>query len=308
MAAILDLQFKTLLSVKSLKELNGMQTSLGEQELSYSANQGAYESVNKDISDLITLSLEITRNETGATTQAGLAPNVAETESELDQVTTLEGLGRENNIPMEQTVVSGNARSSTPTRRPNNITRNEVSQTVMYNRKLNLIISNIPENLIGGDKTGIEDVLKNIGCGGLIQQIEKFSRLGEPRERAKRLLKLEMKSEEDVRIILSNKEKLNESPTPEVYINEDQSRAERARAYQARVMKRSTAAEALEKSGRKWGRNHSGGNFAQENEHQQRPHTNNTGGMGSGVEGGMRRTTSRGNKIAEQDHSLLAGK
>ena len=152
MAAIMDLQFKTLLSVKSLKELNGMQTSLCEQELNYSANQGAYESVNKDISDLITLSLEITRNETGVTTQAGLAPNVAETESELDQVTTLEGLGRENNIPMEQTVVSGNARSSTPTRRPNNITRNEVSQTVMYNRKLNLIISNIPENLIGGTK------------------------------------------------------------------------------------------------------------------------------------------------------------
>ena len=89
-----------------------------------------------------------------------------------------------------------------------------------------------------------------------------------------------MKSEEDVRLILSNKEKLNDSPTPEVYINEDQSRAERARAYQARVMKRSTAAEALENSGREWGRNHSGGNFAQENEHQQRPHTNNTGGMG----------------------------
>ena len=81
-----------------------------------------------------------------------------------------------------------------------------------------------------------------------------------------------MKSVEDVGIILSNKEKLNDSRTPEVYINEDLSRSERAMAYQARVTKRSTAAEALEISGREWGRNHSGEDSVQDYVHQQRPH------------------------------------
>ena len=42
MATFLDLQFKTFLSVKSLKELNGMQTYLSEQELNYNECQSVY--------------------------------------------------------------------------------------------------------------------------------------------------------------------------------------------------------------------------------------------------------------------------
>ena len=62
-----------------------------------------------------------------------------------------------------------------------------------------------------------------------------------------------MKSEEDVETILAKKDKLKDSRTPQVYIIEDLNRSERARAYHARVTKRSTAAESLENSGREWG-------------------------------------------------------
>ena len=285
MAAVFELHFKTILSVKSMGELRKMQAYLSDQEMIYSEIPNAYERVSSEISDLITHSLETTRNNVSGTNLAGFAPNLEENEPDLDQdVTDLEELGRENNNPEGQGGVSANTRTSTPTG-GSNITRPEVSQTVAYNRKLNVIISNVPENLNGGDKSGIEIVLENIGCGSLIQQIEKFSRLGEPRERD-RLLKLEMKSVEYVEKILSNKEKLNDSLTPEVYINEDLSRSERARAYHARVTRRSTAAEALEISGREWGRNHSGENFTQEYERQQGSHTNNTGGMGGRGRGG----------------------
>ena len=174
----------------------------------------------------------------------------------------------ENNNPAEQSEVSANTRPPTTSEGPNNTNRTEIRQTELHNRKKNLIISNVPENLNWTDKARIEHVLKTIGCGRLIQQVEKFARLGEPREGGKRLLKLEMKREEDVRVILANKEKLNDSQIPGVNINEDLSRAERARAYHARVMKRSTAAEALEISVRERGRNHSGENFTQEYVHQ----------------------------------------
>ena len=299
MAAILELQFKTILSVKSMRDLRRMRSFLDDQESNYSEGPSAYACVSNEITDLINNSLETTRNNVSVTNLAELAPNLEVNELDSDQDVTEGGeLGRENSSPSEQSGVSVNTRTSTPTEGPNNITRHEVSQTVNYNRKLNLIVSNIPEDLDGGDKSGIETVLENIGCGRLIQQIEKFSRLGEYREQGQRLLKVEMKSVEDAEEILANKEKLNDSRTPEVYINEDLSRSERARAYHTRVLKRSTAAEALGNSGREWGRNHSGENFTQENEHQHRPHTNNTGGLG-----GRGR---RGNEVPHQQRQQVS--
>ena len=276
MATFLELQFKTFLSVKSLKELNGMQVFLSEQELNQNECQKVNEYFSKEIIDLITRSLNTTRNDADSSNRAELAPNLAGNEqvSDQDEAELVEHMS-DNINPAEQSGESVNTRPSTPTSRPNNIDRTEIN-----NRKKNLIISNVPENSNGGDLAKIKQILKTIGCERLSQQVEKFSRLGEPRERAPRLLKLEMKSEEDVRVILANKEKLHDSQIPSVYINEDLSRAERAIAYHARVRKRSTAAEALEFSGREWDRNHSWGNFTQEYVHQRRPHTNNTGGMG----------------------------
>jgi len=178
MAAVFELHFKTILSVKLMGELRKMQAYLSDQEMIYSEFPNAYERVSSEISDLITHSLETTRNNVSDTNLAGFAPNLEENEPnepDLDQdETDLEELGRENNNPEGQGGVSANTRTSTPTG-GSNITRPEVSQTVAYNRKLNVIISNVPENLNGGgDKSGIEIVLENIGCGSLIQQIEIF--------------------------------------------------------------------------------------------------------------------------------------
>ena len=72
-------------------------------------------------------------------------------------------------------------------------------------------------------------MLENIGCEGLFPQIENFTRLGVARDQGSRLFKLEMKSEEDVVTILANKDRLKNSRTPQVYINEDLSRSERER-------------------------------------------------------------------------------
>ena len=45
------------LNVKSLKELNGMQTYLSEQEVNYNECHDVYEYLSEEIRDLITLSL-----------------------------------------------------------------------------------------------------------------------------------------------------------------------------------------------------------------------------------------------------------
>ena len=100
----------------------------------------------------------------------------------------------------------------------------------------------------------MERVLDIIECGELSQNIEEHSRLGEPKENGKRLLKLIMESENDVDKILSSKGLLRDSSIPFVYINEDLSRSERIRAYHARLRKRNTAAEAVEFSDGDWGR------------------------------------------------------
>ena len=67
MEAVLELQFKTILSVKSMRDLRRMKTYLSEQEINYSECPSAFECVSREISDLITLSLETTRNNTSDT-------------------------------------------------------------------------------------------------------------------------------------------------------------------------------------------------------------------------------------------------
>ena len=110
----------------------------------------------------------------------------------------------------------------------------------------------------------MERVLDIIECGELSQNIEEHSRLGEPKENGKRLLKVIMESENDVDKILSSKGLLRDSSIPFVYINEDLSRSERIKAYHARLRKRNTAAEAVENSGGDWGRANTLGDLIQE--------------------------------------------
>ena len=297
-AAIQQLQFKALLNVKSLKELRGMQVYLTNQEDNYSDYQRVFNCVYKEITDLIYDSSDDTQNINNASSSSSSVsssitnapdsePDLDENELELEQnQPDLAEIERGNNRPGTHPMVSEN-RASTPVSRPrqggdNNNTETEVRNTVELNRKKNLILSNIPENLEGGDRTGVEIVLENIGCEELFQQIANITRLGEAREGGSRarLIKLEMRSEEDVITILENKDRLKDSKSPLVYINEDLSRSERARAYRARVTRRSTAAESLGNSGGEWGRNHALEDAFEDFLRQQRHRTTNTGEMG----------------------------
>ena len=65
--------------------------------------------------------------------------------------------------------------TSTPVQRPrnsrNNI-RNEARHPADINRKRNVIISSIRENLDEGDRYGVEKVLNIIECGDLLLNIE----------------------------------------------------------------------------------------------------------------------------------------
>ena len=296
LASIQQLQFKTLLSVKSLNELRGMQLYLNNQEDNYRDHQRVYNCVHKEITDLISDSANVTQpqnvNNSSSSSVSSSSSNLLDSQPDLDEnelelersEPDLAETERGNNSLEIQPMVSEN-RASTPVSRPRqerviNNTETEVRNTVELNRKKNLILSNIPENLQGGDKEGIEIVLENIGCEDLFPQIENFTRLGEVRESGSRLIKLEMRSEEDVKTILANKDRLKDSRSPLVYINEDLSRSERARAFRARVTRRSTAAESLGNSGGEWGRNHALADTYEDFLRQQRHRTTNTGEMG----------------------------
>ena len=61
LASIQQLQFKTLLSVKSLNELRGMQLYLNNQEDNYRDHQRVYNCVHKEITDLISDSANVTQ-------------------------------------------------------------------------------------------------------------------------------------------------------------------------------------------------------------------------------------------------------
>ena len=219
---------------------------LDGQENNYSECQRVYDSVYKEIADLIADSENVTQNESSATNSADSVLNSADSQldiaaNELDSEQSesdLAGIEQGNNSLATQPLVSEN-RASTPVERPRQEeggtnTENEARQTVELNRKKNLIISNVPEDLEGGDREGLEIVLENIGCESLFQQIENFTRLGEAREDSVRLIKVIMKSEEDVVTVLANKERLKDSMSPLVYINKDLSKSERARAYRSR--------------------------------------------------------------------------
>ena len=288
LASLQQLQFKTLLSVKSLRELRGMQMYLIGKENNYSEYKKVYNSVYKEISELISDSENVTQIESSVTNSADSELNLADSELDIEE----NELESERSEPDLAEIERGNNslatqpenRTSTPVERPRqegdgNNTENE-AHTVELNRKKNLIISNVPEDLDGGDKEGIEIVLENIGCEGLFQQIENFTRLGEAREDSFRLIKVVMKSEVDVVTVLAKKDRLKDSNSPLVYINKDLSRSERARAYRTRVMRRSTAAESLENSGREWGRNQALEEVVVDFLRQQRHRTTNMGERG----------------------------
>ena len=291
-ASLQQLHFKTLLSVHSLRELRGMQMYLDGQENNYSECQRVYDSVYKEIADLIADSENVTQNESSATNSADSVLNSADSQldiaaNELDSEQSesdLAGIEQGNNSLATQPLVNEN-RASTPVERPRQEeggtnTENEARQTVELNRKKNLIISNVPEDLEGGDREGLEIVLENIGCESLFQQIENFTRLGEAREDSVRLIKVIMKSEEDVVTVLANKERLKDSMSPLVYINKDLSKSERARAYRSREKRRSTVFESLEHSGRAWGRNQALEDAVVDYLRQQRHRTANIGERG----------------------------
>ena len=83
-ASLQQLHFKTLLSVHSLRELRGMQIYLDGQENNYSECQRVYNSVYKEITDLIADSENVKQNESSITNSADSVLSSAD--SELDIV------------------------------------------------------------------------------------------------------------------------------------------------------------------------------------------------------------------------------
>ena len=121
-----------------------------------------YNSVYKEISELISDSENVTQNESSVTNSADSELSTADSELDIDQ-NELElersepdsaGIEKDNNNLATQPLGSEN-RASTPVERPRqegdgNNTENEARHTVELNRKKNLIISNVPEDLDGG--------------------------------------------------------------------------------------------------------------------------------------------------------------
>ena len=173
--------------------------------------------------------------------------NIAESGGNIGEIQLTYIASQENNItpPMHQ---------STPVRgqraQPTN-DRNENNEPSTMEREKNIVISNIPEDLMeGGDKAKIEEMLRILGCDGVVQDIKKITRLGTQNDRKIRLIKVEMRNQAAAKYILENKQALSEiMEYANVYINEDLSKADRARAYQARLMKRNTAGESLNNLG-----------------------------------------------------------
>ena len=85
LASLQQLQFKTLLSVKSLRELRGMQMYLIGQEDNYSECKRVYNSVYKEISKLISDSENVTQNESSVTNSADSELNPADSELDIDE-------------------------------------------------------------------------------------------------------------------------------------------------------------------------------------------------------------------------------
>ena len=218
-------------------------------------NSNQQRSVANNSADMGATARNSQRNE--QTSNAWIAPGVMNGNGvQANQAPTLQGV-QTYQEPRPQS-------SSTPVRQPRqrevpNII--EVSETDNQIRKRNLVIANIPENLVQGDRYWIEHIFELIECGSRRREIKKIIRLGEPRENRARLIKVEMSDANVVDSVLEKKNLLNESSKPNVYIDADLSKAERARAYQERLNRRSRAAESLSYEGRGSGRSNTLGDF-----------------------------------------------
>ena len=104
---------------------------------------------------------------------AGNVPDLAENEPDL----TNSGRGGEDtaaHVGANENTNTG-LTASTPVHRPRQGRGNNFSETrnrhpADINRRRNVVISNIPENLSGGDREGVQIVLEAIECEELLQK------------------------------------------------------------------------------------------------------------------------------------------
>ena len=113
-----------------------------------------------------------------------------------------------------------------------------------------------------------------------------------------------MKNENDAEKILLNKDKLKDSSIPEVYINKDLCKSDRIREYQARMNRRSTAAESARTYGGGWGVQPATlGDYIGDYLHEERHHVTATREMGG--RGRMNRAGTRDqNRQPRDDRGL----
>ena len=268
-------QFRALMQVMSLSDIQEMAAYVNGSD--YTECPQAYSIVLSEINDMAInkgdesfLGVEESRTYASVvSTTARNTPDLAGNELVLaENQTDLTNSGRGGEDTAAQDGANENTNTglttSTPVHRTreerdNNFreTRNFSEATNRHpadiNRRRNVVISNIPENLSGGDKGGVIKVLEAIECEELLQKVEAFTRLGAPKDSGDRLLKLIMKNECDAEKILLNKDKLKNSNIPEVYINRDLCKSDRIKEYQARRNRRSTAAESARTYEGRWG-------------------------------------------------------
>ena len=306
---VIGLAFRALLSTKSLEELSGISSFVNDTRYALNGSAQSYEPVISAIQS-ITSAKEMERGRANMATPAatdsyagGAVAMPSQIPSQTPSVRSKYGNGHpsERNTAAKQGNSQENSLRSTPARREtqtadrkNNNNRTSAPQGLAHardstnehtnnrygnsehsiiERKRNLIISEIPEDLESGDKGGVELLLKEMGLSDLIQDIMNCTRLGIPNENRMRLLKVEMRNEEVANKILEKKGILNEfHDYATVYINEDLCKADRVKAYHARLNRRNTASESLNIQ-----RNRRGGNFSREQSSQQGTNTRDGG-------------------------------
>ena len=117
-------------------------------------------------------------------------------------------------------------------------------------RKKNIIISNLFEDMGESDRQMVEDILETLGCGHLLYDIVKTERIGSASGNRPKLLKVEMANENEVNLIMNRKNELVEDNTfYNVFLNNDLSKAERNRRHQNRLNRVGIMSESLNYSG-----------------------------------------------------------
>ena len=330
---VIGLAFRALLSTKSLEELSGISSFVNDTRYALNGSAQSYEPVISAIQS-ITSAKEMERGRANMTTPAatdsdagGAVAMTTQTPSQTPSVRPKHGndYQGERNTAAKQ----GNNQGNTPARREtqtadrnNNNNRTSAPQGLAHarnstnehtnsrygnsepsiiERKRNLIISEIPEELESGDKGGVELLLKEMGLSDLIQDIINCTRLGIPNENRMRLLKVEMRNEEVANKILEKKGILNEfHEYATVYINEDLCKADRVKAYHARLNRRNTASESLNIQ-----RNRRGGNFSREQRSQQGTNTRDGGRVREERRSQQGTNTREGGRLRENHQNII---